>query len=183
MCPGEEESHTASGESGSHALARLNSPVGLAVDPSGNIFVADYGNHRVRRISKAGIITTVAGNGMTSSPYDPFVEPSPATKAVLAPHDVAIGKWNKRVADSSRVAQQLETSLATDFTAVGIANETNRLLKHVMISGTLEDSSTPANRTPEGEHWPAQKHDDGHAERDRKNNQHHLERVRGVARG
>ena len=38
-------------------------PPGLATDNGGNVYVADNGNYRVRRISPDGIITTVAGNG------------------------------------------------------------------------------------------------------------------------
>jgi YVTN family beta-propeller protein len=38
-------------------------PQGLAWDPAGNMIVADGGNGRIRRISKAGVITTIAGNG------------------------------------------------------------------------------------------------------------------------
>jgi sugar lactone lactonase YvrE len=43
--------------------AALNRPYGVAVDASGNLFVADSSNHRVRRVSASGVITTVAGNG------------------------------------------------------------------------------------------------------------------------
>jgi hypothetical protein len=46
--------------------ARLSFPTQLIVDTAGNIFFVDSGNHRVRKITPAGIISTVAGNG---SPY------------------------------------------------------------------------------------------------------------------
>jgi sugar lactone lactonase YvrE len=53
-----------SGDGGPAQLARLNVPVGVAVDQEGNVFVADSGNHRIRRIAvDTGIITTVAGTG------------------------------------------------------------------------------------------------------------------------
>ena len=46
--------------------ALLNSPRGVAVDAAGNVYIADSGNHRVRRRASAtGIITTVAGTGAT----------------------------------------------------------------------------------------------------------------------
>jgi sugar lactone lactonase YvrE len=53
-----------SGDGGSGISAVLNSPSSVAVDVAGNIYIADTGNNRVRKINAAtGIITTVAGNG------------------------------------------------------------------------------------------------------------------------
>jgi hypothetical protein len=43
--------------------ALLDLPRGVAVDRSGNVFVADSGNGRIRRVTPDGVITTVAGNG------------------------------------------------------------------------------------------------------------------------
>lgn len=51
-----------SGDSGSPTSAQLNLPLGLALDSSGNLYIADSLNDRVRKIS-GGNITTVAGNG------------------------------------------------------------------------------------------------------------------------
>ena len=53
-----------SGDGGLATLARLDAPLGVALDTSGNIYIADYGNQRIRLVTKStGIITTVAGNG------------------------------------------------------------------------------------------------------------------------
>jgi len=43
--------------------ASLRNPVGLALDGSGNLYIADRGNHRIRKVSAGGVISTVAGNG------------------------------------------------------------------------------------------------------------------------
>lgn len=52
------------GDGGPAENATLSSPVGIALDPSGNLLIADFGNLRVRRVNTTtGIITTVAGNG------------------------------------------------------------------------------------------------------------------------
>jgi len=52
-----------SGDGGLASAAQLSSPIGVAVDAAGNLFIADTSNHVIRKISPAGIITTVAGNG------------------------------------------------------------------------------------------------------------------------
>jgi sugar lactone lactonase YvrE len=52
-----------SGDGGPAAEAQLTGPRGIAFDAAGDLFIADSGNHVVRRIAADGIITTVAGNG------------------------------------------------------------------------------------------------------------------------
>ncbi len=52
-----------SGDDGPAQKAQLSSPKGLALDAAGNLYVADTGSNRIRRISTDGAITTVAGNG------------------------------------------------------------------------------------------------------------------------
>ena len=55
------------GEGGPAIRAKLCLPWGVAVDGQGNVYIADGRNHRVRRVSPSGTITTVAGNGDLSS--------------------------------------------------------------------------------------------------------------------
>ncbi len=52
-----------SGDGGPATAARLNSPVGVFVDGSGNVYIGDYSNHRIRKVNTSGIITTIAGTG------------------------------------------------------------------------------------------------------------------------
>ncbi|MFI5150799.1 MAG: hypothetical protein ACHQRM_13770, partial [Bacteroidia bacterium] len=56
--------HGYSGDNGQATLAELNGPTGIALDVSGNLFIADYWNHVVRKVdASTGIISTFAGNG------------------------------------------------------------------------------------------------------------------------
>src|SRR5271166_2320550 len=52
----------AKGVTGTATSAELFGPSGVTVDSSGNIYIADTGNHVIRRVTPAGIITTIAGN-------------------------------------------------------------------------------------------------------------------------
>ncbi len=55
------------GDGGQATNATLSFPRGVALDPSGNLYIADTGNERVRKVDANGIITTVAGNGTTGT--------------------------------------------------------------------------------------------------------------------
>ena len=53
-----------SGDGGPSTAALLSYPYKIAVDRIGNVYIADAGNNRIRRIDPSGIITTFAGNGV-----------------------------------------------------------------------------------------------------------------------
>jgi hypothetical protein len=86
------------GDGGAAIGAGLNGPFGLALDGSGNMLIADHGNHRIRRVAVGtGIITTVAGTGVASFGGDG----GPATSASLQyPGGLAVdGSGNVLIAD------------------------------------------------------------------------------------
>jgi uncharacterized protein (TIGR03437 family) len=86
-----------SGDNGAPASAQFSSPLGIAFDSSGNLYIADSVNQRVRKISN-GTITTVAGNGTAGYSGDK----GPATSAeMLGPSGVAVdSSGNIYIADT-----------------------------------------------------------------------------------
>ncbi len=76
-----------SGDGASGTYARLNTPTSVAVDRAGNVYIADSGNHRVRRINAQGIITTVAGTGVSGFSGD---NGAAALAQLNAPQSVAV---------------------------------------------------------------------------------------------
>jgi uncharacterized protein (TIGR03437 family) len=124
-----------SGDGGSATAAKLNTasvpgsvpvgdggslnPGGLAVDGAGNLFIADYYNNRIRKVSPGGTITTVAGDGMAGYAGDGGL----ATGASLyGPWGVALDSaGNLLIADSAnnRVRQvaSVTSALATAVSA------------------------------------------------------------------
>jgi len=87
------------GDNGKATAAELNQPGALAVDVSGNLYVVDNGNARIRMITPSGIISTVAGNGCCSYGGDG----GPATSASLYnPSGVAVdNQGNIYIADTT----------------------------------------------------------------------------------
>jgi sugar lactone lactonase YvrE len=77
-----------SGDGGAATAAQLNGPQGLAVDSSGNLYIADTGNNRVRKVTAGtGVITTIAGIAGTG--YS--ATPQPASSAALnGPQGLAV---------------------------------------------------------------------------------------------
>jgi len=75
--------------------AKFAFPIGIAVDSNRNIFIADQNNHRIRKINSSGIVSTVAGTGVSG-----FVNGDASSAQFSAPQGVAIDKdGNIYVAD------------------------------------------------------------------------------------
>jgi sugar lactone lactonase YvrE len=119
------------GDGGQATDAGLNAPFGLVLDSSGNLYIADSGNNRVRKVTPNGVISTVAGNGTFGFSGDG----GPATAAELA----------------------APTGLALDSNgALYIADKLNNRIRNVSGDGTI---STVAGRgdfnPPLGDGGPA----------------------------
>jgi sugar lactone lactonase YvrE len=116
-----------SGDAGPAASAQLRFPNGVAVDDRGNLFIADYGNSRIRKVFPSGVITTVAGNGAWGFSGDG----EPATSAELGgPTGVAVdGTGNLFIADSNnwRIRKVSPGGIITTVAGAGF------------ISGSSED--------------------------------------------
>jgi uncharacterized protein (TIGR03437 family) len=87
-----------SGDGGAATAAQLSFPRGVAVDTQGNLYIADTGNCRIRKVTSGGIVSTVAGTGTAGFSGDG----GSATSAQLSyPEAVAVGpSGNLYVADS-----------------------------------------------------------------------------------
>ena len=86
------------GDGGPATQAGLSSPQGIAVDGAGNVYIADTGNNRIRKVSTDGTITNLAGNGTQGYSGDG----GPAINASLnRPQSVAVDSaGNVYIADS-----------------------------------------------------------------------------------
>lgn len=87
-----------SGDGGQALNAAFNRPQSVAVDASGNVYIADTGNQRIRKVDANGVITTIAGNGQAGFEGDG----GPANQASLnVPFQVAVdAAGNLYIADS-----------------------------------------------------------------------------------
>ena len=79
---------------GTGTSAKFNYPSGVAVDGAGNVYVADYNNHRIRKITTSGVVSTLAG-----STYG-YTDGTGTSAKFKYPYGVAVdGAGNVYVAD------------------------------------------------------------------------------------
>jgi len=87
-----------SGDGGLAVNASLQTPVGVAVDQAGNVYIADGDNNRIRKVSSSGIISTFAGNGSGGFSGDGGLA---VDATINIPYDVAVdGAGNVYIADA-----------------------------------------------------------------------------------
>ena len=126
-----------SGDGGAATSATLNSPSSVAVDALGNVYIADTGNNKIRVVSAAGTISTLAGTGNPGYGGDN----GPATAATLsAPTGVAVTSGGDKIAivDTNNNVVRI-VSLRNGFpaTSVGSSSATQGLEARATSSGTV----------------------------------------------
>jgi len=105
-----------SGDGGLAVNASLSNMLGLALDSAGNLYIADSGNRRVRKVTSAGIISTIAGTGVQGFSGDG----GPATSAQLnTPASIIFSAGNLYIADSSNQRIRRISSDGTITTVAG----------------------------------------------------------------
>ncbi|MFJ5998551.1 RICIN domain-containing protein [Streptomyces sp. NPDC092370] len=117
---------TYGGEGVSAITAHLNTPFGVAVDGAGDVYIADYGNHRIRKITAAdGKIRTVAGTGAPALAPDGTVATSaqlknPTAVAVDSAGDLYIADCgNQRVRKVTKADGKINTVAGTGAATFG----------------------------------------------------------------
>jgi sugar lactone lactonase YvrE len=114
-----------SGDGGKATDAQLNSPYFLAVDGAGALFISDRNNHRVRKVTPDGIISTYAGSGPVESATDP----------TTVPHQGGFAGDNGPAADARLYAP---TGLAVDTHGnLFIADTYNKRVRKVSSEGII----------------------------------------------
>ena len=110
---------TAGFANGANTAAQFNNPIGVAVDSSGNLYVADTDGHRIRKITSTGVVTTLAGTG-TAGHHDGT---GTATRFNF-PHGVAVdssGILYVVDTDNHRIRKITSTGKVTTLAGTGTA--------------------------------------------------------------
>jgi uncharacterized protein (TIGR03437 family) len=113
------------GDGGPAISANLSRPKGLLFDSSGNLYIADLGNYRVRKVDTNGNITTVAGNGFNSATSGTFGDGNTAITASVSPFSMAFdSSGNMFIADAQDdTIRKVSASTGIISTVAGIGGQ------------------------------------------------------------
>jgi sugar lactone lactonase YvrE len=101
------------------SAARFNNPYGVAVDSTGNLYVADSNNHTIRKIAPGGVVTTLAGTAGMSG----IVNDTGSAARFFAPRGIAVdAAGTLYVADTNnqRIRQVTAAGVVTTFAGTGV---------------------------------------------------------------
>jgi sugar lactone lactonase YvrE len=127
---------------GTGAAARFNFPSGVAVDGAGNVYVVDHGNSTLRKITAAGIVTTLAGTPGVSGSADG----TGAAARFFFPTGVAVdGAGNVYVADFETIRKVTPTGVVTTLAgppgSEGSADGTGAAARFFVPAGVAADGA------------------------------------------
>lgn len=107
---------------GTGTSASFNNPIGLVFDNSGNLYVADYGNNKIRKITSAGVVSTFAGTGTAGASNGAAL-----SATFRNPMDVDIdASGNIFVADRMNyLIRKISSGTVSTFAGTGSAGSTN----------------------------------------------------------
>jgi uncharacterized repeat protein (TIGR01451 family) len=105
-----------SGDGGAAIIAQLRFPSSIDLDASGDLFIEDSGNFRIRKVTPNGTITTVAGNGTSGFNGDN----GPATTAQITAGNIAVDSGgNLFIATSARIRKVTPNGTITTIAGTG----------------------------------------------------------------
>jgi DNA-binding beta-propeller fold protein YncE len=105
---GTPENNSSGSADGTGSAAKFSSPAGMAMDAAGNTYVADYGNNQIRKVTPAGVVTTIAG--------------------MLEPGD---GGYHDDLGPFAKIYAPWGITVTPDGSAIYVADGTNRIRKIV----------------------------------------------------
>jgi sugar lactone lactonase YvrE len=103
------------------ASARFNAPAAIAVDASGNVYVADYGNNTIRKVTQAGSVSTLAGSPGNPGPSGDSADGTGASAGFFHPAGLAVdATGNIYVADAGNGTIRKVTAAGVVTTIAGV---------------------------------------------------------------
>ncbi|MCB4791590.1 MAG: carboxypeptidase regulatory-like domain-containing protein [Elusimicrobia bacterium] len=108
-----------SGDGSSATSAKLKNPQGIAVDASGNVYIADFGNNVIRKVDASGNISTIAGTGTADFSGDGG---SAASSALNQPWGVAVdASGNVYIAEyNNQKIRKVTSGIISTFAGTGV---------------------------------------------------------------
>jgi len=132
---------------GSDTSARFNAPCGMSIDSLGNLYLADAYNHRIRKITPAGVVTTVAGSGSIGASSGGFLDGDISVARLNTPTEVFIDKqgrifigdtYNNRI----RLVQDDVVSTVAGNGTAGLVNGIDSLAEFTAPRGVVTDATS-----------------------------------------